>query len=80
VEGILQMKNPGFIKLIIKPLKSLIAMLRIMLFFTLFLFAFGWVAGMTAYKLLQIIFSVVAIIIMLLVGNIILGLATGTSR
>jgi hypothetical protein len=49
-------------------------MLRIILIVTLFLFAFGWVAGMTVYKVLQLTFSVVAVIIMLLVGNILLGL------
>jgi hypothetical protein len=51
-------------------------MLRVMLIVTLFVFAFGWMAGMTAYKVLQIIFSLVAVIIMLLVGNVLLGLAS----
>jgi hypothetical protein len=46
-----------------------------MLVVSLFILAFGWVAGMTAYKVLQIVFTVVAIIIMLLVGNIFMNMA-----
>lgn len=48
-------------------------MLRFFLPFVVIVCIFGWVAGMTVYKVLQIVFAIVAIIIMLLVGKILLG-------
>lgn len=48
-------------------------MLRIFIPFAIIVFFFGWIVGMTVYKVLQITFAIVAVIIMLLVGNILLG-------
>jgi hypothetical protein len=45
-------------------------MLRVLLVFSMIVFFFGWMAGMTLYKVLQVVFAIASIIIMLLVGSI----------
>ncbi|MES2622737.1 MAG: hypothetical protein V4615_17950 [Bacteroidota bacterium] len=44
-------------------------MFRLLLFFVGTTVFFGWMAGMAVYKILQLIFAVVAVIILLMVGN-----------
>ena len=44
-------------------------MFRLILFFGGIIMVFGWMTGMVVYKVLQIVFTLVAIIILMLVGN-----------